>query len=66
MLDGVIDYLPSPLDIPPVKGTDPKRSEPIVRKASDKDEPFFGASFQIAIRPICRTTYLLQSFIPKR
>src|SRR5581483_4826501 len=34
MLDGVVDYLPSPLDVPPVKGTDPKGNE-VVRPADD-------------------------------
>ena len=60
VLDGVIDYLPSPLDIPPVKGTDPKTGEPIVRKASDS-EPFSALAFKLQSDPYVRTTYLLQS-----
>ena len=50
VLDGVIDYLPSPLDIPPVKGTDPKTGEPIVRKASDS-EPFSALAFKLQSDP---------------
>ncbi len=51
VLDGVVDYLPSPLDIPPVKGTDPDNNdEPIERKASDT-EPFAALAFKVATDP---------------
>ncbi len=46
LLDAVVDYLPSPLDIPPVVATHPKSHEPIERKASD-DEPFAALAFKI-------------------
>ncbi len=49
MLDAVIEYLPSPLDLPPVKGHDEKGNE-IERKASD-DEPFTALAFKIATDP---------------
>ena len=49
MLDAVIDYLPAPVDIPPVTGTD-DRDQPVERKASD-DEPFAGLAFKIATDP---------------
>jgi elongation factor G len=49
MLDAVIDYLPSPLDIPPVKGENDK-GQPDVRKPGD-DEPFAGLAFKIATDP---------------
>jgi len=49
MLDAVIDYLPSPVDIPPVKGENAK-GEKEVRKAGD-DEPFAGLAFKIATDP---------------
>jgi elongation factor G len=39
LLDAVVDYLPSPLDVPPMFGTDPKTGDQIERKASD-EEPF--------------------------
>ena len=47
LLDAVVDYFPSPLDIPPVEGVDPKTGNKIVRKASD-DEPLSGLAFKIA------------------
>src|SRR5512145_976828 len=49
MLDAVIDYLPSPVDIPPVKGENQK-GEPIVRKPGD-DEPFAALAFKIMTDP---------------
>jgi len=46
VLDAVVDYLPSPLDIPPIKGIDPKTGEEIERKVSD-DEPFSALAFKL-------------------
>jgi elongation factor G len=46
LLDAIVDYLPSPLDVPAVKGTDPKSGEPLVRRASD-DEPFAALVFKL-------------------
>ena len=51
VLDAVIEYLPSPLDIPPIGGTNPdKNDEPIVRNASDA-EPFSALAFKVATDP---------------
>jgi elongation factor G len=49
MLDAVIDYLPSPIDIPPVKGENEK-GQPDVRKPGD-DEPFAALAFKIMTDP---------------
>ncbi|QRX84454.1 elongation factor G [Glaciimonas sp. PAMC28666] len=49
MLDGVIEYLPSPVDIPPVPGMD-EDNEPVVRKAEDT-EKFSALAFKIATDP---------------
>jgi elongation factor G len=49
MLDAVIEYMPSPVDIPPVKGTK-ENGEEAERKASD-DEPFSGLAFKIMTDP---------------
>ncbi|BDD92311.1 elongation factor G [Pandoraea sp. XJJ-1] len=49
MLDAVIDFLPSPVDIPPVKGTDEKE-QPIERRAAD-DEKFSSLAFKIMTDP---------------
>jgi elongation factor G len=46
LLDAVVDYLPSPMDIPPVKGLHPETQKELSRKASD-DEPFAALAFKI-------------------
>lgn len=50
ILDAVVEYLPSPLDIPPVKGIDPKTGEEIFRAASDS-EPFAALAFKLQSDP---------------
>ncbi|MGH3621842.1 MAG: elongation factor G [Sciscionella sp.] len=50
MLDAVIDYLPSPLDVPPVEGTLPDGETMDVRRPS-VDEPFSALAFKIAVHP---------------
>ena len=50
MLDAVIDYLPSPLDIPAIKGINPDTEEEETRPASD-EEPFAALAFKIATDP---------------
>lgn len=50
LLDAVIDYMPSPLDIPAIKGTDMETEEEIERKASDQ-EPFSALAFKIMTDP---------------
>lgn len=50
VLDSVVDYLPSPMDIPPVKGIDPKTGAELTREA-DENEPFAGMAFKVATDP---------------
>ena len=50
LLDAVVDYLPSPLDVPPVKGTQKSSGEEIERKASDT-EPFAALAFKVMVDP---------------
>ncbi len=50
LLDAVNAYLPSPLDVPPMIGTDPKTGDEITRKPSD-EEPFSALAFKIAADP---------------
>lgn len=57
LLDAVIDYLPSPLDIPAIKGTHPKTGEEIERKVDD-NEAFSALAFKIMTDPfVGRLTY---------
>ena len=50
MLDAVLDFLPSPLDVPPVTGTDPRNGQEVVRNC-DETEPFAALAFKIAADP---------------
>jgi elongation factor G len=50
MLDAVVDYLPSPLDVPPVIGLDPRSGGEVVRTVDD-GEPFAALAFKIAADP---------------
>ncbi|MEZ7740109.1 elongation factor G [Gemella sanguinis] len=50
MLDAVVDYLPSPLDVPAIKGIDPNTDEETERHSSD-EEPFSALAFKVATDP---------------
>ncbi|MFH1098327.1 MAG: elongation factor G [Candidatus Uhrbacteria bacterium] len=50
LLDAIVDYLPSPLDVPPVSGINPKTKETVERPASD-DAPFAALAFKVATDP---------------
>jgi elongation factor G len=50
LLDAILDYLPSPLDVPPMEGIDPRDGSVAVRKAAD-DEPFSALAFKIMTDP---------------
>ena len=58
MLDGVVDYLPSPVDVPDVKGTNPKTQEEEIRP-NKKDAPFSALAFKVQTDPhVGRLTYV--------
>lgn len=58
LLDAIVDYLPSPLDIPPVVGTNPRNNEQIVREAED-DAPMSALVFKIVTDPyVGRLAYI--------
>ena len=50
MLDAVVDYLPSPLDVPAIKGIDPSTDEEVERHSSD-EEPFSALAFKVMTDP---------------
>ncbi|HWR58452.1 MAG TPA: elongation factor G [Thermodesulfovibrionales bacterium] len=50
LLDSIVDYLPSPLDVPPVRGLNPADGSEAVRKAEDK-EPFAALAFKVMTDP---------------
>lgn len=50
LLDAVVDYLPSPIDLPPIKGFDPKTEE-VLERHSDVNEPLTALAFKIMVDP---------------
>ena len=51
LLDAVVDYLPSPFDVPPVEGVDPDKPEKVEIRKSTEDEPFSALAFKIITDP---------------
>jgi elongation factor G len=51
LLDAVVDYLPSPLDVPPVKGHDPKDEEKTLERKAEDSEPFAALAFKVLADP---------------
>ena len=59
LLDAVVDYLPSPLDVGGMKGTDPRRSDKEVERLPDDDEPFSALAFKLLTDPhVGRLTFI--------
>ena len=59
MLDAVVDYLPSPLDVPAVEGHDVRDAEKVVTRKPASDEPFSALAFKVAVHPFFgRLTYV--------
>jgi elongation factor G len=61
ILDAVVDYLPSPLDLPPVSGVNPKTGEEVARQPSD-DEPFTALAFKVAADPYVGTLTYFRNY----
>lgn len=51
VLDAVIDYLPNPTDVPPIKGTHPKDEETVIERKSSDEEPFAALVFKLQADP---------------
>jgi elongation factor G len=51
MLDAVIDYLPSPLDVPPAEGHVPGKEDELITRKPSTDEPFSALAFKVATHP---------------
>jgi len=59
MLDAVVDYLPSPLDVPAVEGHDVRDEEKVIERKADSAEPFSALAFKIMTHPFFgRLTYI--------
>ena len=59
MLDAVVDYLPSPLDVPEVEGHEANDEDAIITRKADSSEPFAALAFKVAVHPFFgRLTYI--------
>ncbi|AMB57668.1 elongation factor G [Microterricola viridarii] len=59
MLDAVVDYLPSPLDVPAIEAKDPRDEEKVILRHADATEPFAALAFKVAVHPFFgRLTYV--------
>ncbi|HEX4057424.1 MAG TPA: elongation factor G [Galbitalea sp.] len=59
MLDAVVDYLPSPLDVPAIEGHDTRDEEKVIERHPDSKEPFAALAFKIMTHPFFgRLTYI--------
>lgn len=62
VLDGVVYYLPSPLDLPPVIGTDVNDENTKIERHPDDNEPFCALAFKIATDPFVGTLTYLRAY----
>ena len=62
LLDAIVDYLPSPLEVPPVSGSDPRSDKEKERRASD-EEPFSALAFKVVADPYVGRPCLFPSLL---
>ena len=62
LLDAVVDYLPSPLDVPPVEGSDPRNEEKTLTRQADDNEPFAALVFKIMTDPFVGQLAFLRAY----
>jgi len=65
LLDAVVEYLPSPIDLPPVEGSEPKDQEKILQRHADPEEPFTALAFKIAVDPFLGKLFFLRVYSGK-
>lgn len=59
MLDAVVDYLPTPLDVPAIEALDPRDPEKVIERHADASEPFAALAFKVVAHPFFgRLTYV--------
>ena len=65
LLDAVVEYLPSPIDLPPVKGVSPSNPEEVLERHSNPDEPFTALAFKVAVDPFLGKLFFLRVYSGK-
>ena len=62
LLDAVVEYLPSPIDLPPIKGVSPNDPDTVVERHSSPDEPFTALAFKVAVDPFLGKLFFLRVY----
>lgn len=65
LLDAVVDYLPCPTDLPPIKGVSPDNPDEILERHSSDKEPFSALAFKIAVDPFLGKIFFLRVYSGK-
>ena len=65
LLDAVVEYLPSPIDLPPIKGVSPNDPDTVVERHSSPDEPFTALAFKVAVDPFLGKLFFLRVYSGK-
>ena len=65
LLDAVVQYLPSPIDLPPIEGVSPANPDEVVERHSSPDEPFSALAFKVAVDPFLGKLFFLRVYSGK-
>lgn len=65
LLDAIVQYLPSPVDLPAIKGVSPSNPDEVVERHSSIDEPFTALVFKIAVDPFLGRIFFLRVYSGK-
>ena len=65
LLDAVVQYLPSPIDLPAIKGVSPSNPDEVIERHSSVDEPFTALAFKVAVDPFLGKLFFLRVYSGK-
>lgn len=65
LLDAVVQYLPSPVDLPPIDGVSPTNPDEVIERHSSVDEPFAALAFKVAVDPFLGKLFFLRVYSGK-
>ena len=65
LLDAVVQYLPSPVDLPPIDGVSPTNPDEVIHRHSSVDEPFSALAFKVAVDPFLGKLFFLRVYSGK-
>ena len=65
LLDAIVQYLPSPVDLPPIDGVSPANPDEVIERHSDPDEPFAALAFKVAVDPFLGKLFFLRVYSGK-